>query len=158
MTTISSRAGVTAITSRWRTVDVDKRRVLHHRHLTGQLSQQPHRTAQHVVEVDTGLQEALDRPPLGRRQRLDVVDAVDELAVALLGGHPPGAGVRLGDVALGLQHRHVVADGGAGHAQVVPVDEGLRTDRFLGGDEVGNDGAQHLEATVVSTSHRLPPP
>ena len=135
-----------------------QRRVLHHGHLTGQLSQQPHRAAQHVVEVDTGLEEALDRAPLGRRQRLDVVEPVDELAVALLGGHSPGAGVRLGDVALGLQHRHVVADGRGRHTQVVTLHQGLRTDRLLGGDEVGDDGAQHLEATVVGTSHWLSPP
>ena len=40
--------------------------VLHNGDLAGELGQQPYRTAQHVVEVDTGLQEALDRPPLGR--------------------------------------------------------------------------------------------
>ena len=132
-----------------------QRRVLHHRHLAGQLSEQPHRTPQHVVEVDTGLQEALDRAPFSRRERLDVVDAVDELAVALFRGHPPGAGMRLGDVALGLQHRHVVADGRAGDAQVVTLDQGFRTDRLLRGHKVGHDCAQYLETTVVGTAHRL---
>ncbi len=130
-----------------------QRRVLHDGDLTGQLRQQPHRAAQHVVEVDAGLEERQDRASLRRRQRLDVVEPVDELAVALLGRHPARAGVRLGDVALGLQNRHVVAHGRAGHAEVVPLDEGLRADRLLGRHEVGDDGAQHLEATVVGTTH-----
>ena len=134
-----------------------QRRILHDRHLPGQLRQQPHRAAQHVVEVDAGLQEGQDRAPLGVRQRFDVVEPVDELAVALLGGHPARAGVRLGDVALGLQHRHVVAHGRAGDAEIVALDEGLGADRLLGGNEVGDDGAQHLEATVVGTTHCSPP-
>ena len=129
-----------------------QRRVLHDRDLPGQLGQQPHRAAQHVVEVDAGLEEGQDRASLRGRQRLDVVEPVDELAVALLGGHPARAGVRLGDVALGLQDGHVVAHGGAGDAEVVPLDERLRTDRLLGGHEVGDDGAQHLEATVVGAT------
>ena len=48
---------------------------------------------------------------------------VDEQPVALVGGHPAGAGVRLGDVALLLQHGHVVAHGRAGDAEVVPLDD-----------------------------------
>ena len=89
--------------------------------------------AQHVVEVDPGLEERQDRAPLGRRQRLDVVEPVDELPVALVGGDAARAGVRLRDVALVLQHGHVVADGRAGHPEVVPVDQRLGADRLLGG-------------------------
>ena len=70
------------------------------------------------------------------------------MAVALLRGHPPRAGVGLDDEALGLEHRHVVADGRAGHSQRVPVDEGLGADRFLGGDVVRDDGAQDIGPTV----------
>jgi branched-subunit amino acid aminotransferase/4-amino-4-deoxychorismate lyase len=36
---------------------------------------------------------------------------------------------------------------------VVAVDERLGTDRLLGVDEVGDDGAQHLETTIVGASH-----
>ena len=61
ITTSSSRAGVSATTSRWRTDRRRQRRVLHDRDLTGQLRQQPHRAAQHVVEVDAGLEELQDR-------------------------------------------------------------------------------------------------
>jgi hypothetical protein len=35
-------------------------------------------------------------------------------------------------------------------------DERLGPDRFLGGDEVGDDGAQHLEATIVGATHCSP--
>ncbi len=57
---------------------------------------------------------------LGAGHRLDAGELVDEEPVALVGGDPPGAGVRLGDVPLVLQGRHVVADGGRGDPQPVP--------------------------------------
>src|SRR4029079_15917998 len=57
-----------------------------------------------------------------------------------------------GDVPLGLQHRHVIAHGRAGNAEIVPLDECLRTDRLLGGHEVGDDGTQHLKTTVVGAT------
>jgi hypothetical protein len=117
-----------------------QRRILHDRDLAGELGQQPHGAAQHVVEVNPGLEEGQDRAAFCSRKRLDVVQPVDELAIALFGGHPARAGVWLGDVPLGLQDRHVVADGCAGNAEVVPLDERLRTDRLLGGHEVGDDG------------------
>ena len=44
-------------------------------------------------------------------QRLDLAEPVDEQPVALVGGDPAGAGVRLGDEPLLLQRGHVVADG-----------------------------------------------
>ncbi|SHU40718.1 Uncharacterised protein [Mycobacteroides abscessus subsp. abscessus] len=128
-------------------------RILHDGDLTGHLRQQPHRPAQHVIEVDATLQEVQDGLALGARERLDVLEPVDEFAVALFRGNAPRAGVRLGDVTLGLQHGHIVADGGAGNAQAVPVDQGLGADGLLGGDVVGDDGAQHLETPVIRTCH-----
>ena len=61
----------------------------------------------------------------------------------------PGAGVRLGDVALVLQDGHVVADGGRGHAEPVPLGERLGADRLLGADVVLDDGAQHFESAFA---------
>ena len=116
-------------------------RVLDHRDLTGQLGQQLHRTPQDVVEVDTGIEEAQDRAALDLGDRFDLTDAVDEQPVALVGGHPTRTRVRLRDVALGLEDRHVVADGGTRHPEVVTVDQRLGSDRLLGGDVVGHDGA-----------------
>src|SRR5580693_10304686 len=65
--------------------------------------------------------------------------------------------MRLGDVTLGLQHGHIVADRGGRDTEVVALDQRLRPDRLLGGDEVGDDRTQHLKATVVGTSHPDPP-
>ena len=52
-----------------------QRRVLHHRDLVGQLGEQPHRAVDDVVEVDGAVEQAGDRLPLGRRQRLDRASA-----------------------------------------------------------------------------------
>ena len=50
---------------------VTHRRVLHDGHLLGDLGQQPHRTQQHVVEIDGPRQKGLDGPLLSRGQRLE---------------------------------------------------------------------------------------
>ena len=124
MSTSSSRVGPAA-PARRAARSSGQRRVLHDRDLTGELGEQPDGPRHDVVEVDRAVQERLDGPALGRRQRLDRGQPVDEQPVALVGGHPPGAGVRLGDVALVLQHRHVVADRRRRDAQVVPLDQRL---------------------------------
>ena len=124
-------------------------RVLHDGDLPGELGEQPYRAVHHIVEVDRADQEPLDRPALGRRERLDPGQPVDEQPVALVGRHPAGAGVRLAQVALLLEDGHVVADGGRRDPQVVPLDEGLAADRLLGGDVVLDDRAQHLELAIV---------
>jgi hypothetical protein len=87
-------------------------RVLHDGDLVGELRQHAHAPLHDVVDVDGAGQERLDGPALGRRERLDRGQPVDEHPVALVGGHPAGARVRLRDVALVLEHGHVVADGG----------------------------------------------
>ena len=57
--------------------------------------------------------------------------------------------VRLGDISLLLENCHVVADRGRRDIQVMPVDQRLGPDRFLRGDVVLDDGAQHLEFAVI---------
>ena len=104
--------------------------------------------------------KASDGPPLGRRQRLDLGEPVDEEPVAGVGGHPAGAGVRLGDQPLLLERGHVVADRRRRDAEVVPVDQRLAADRLVGGDEVLDDRPQHLELAVLDghgdhPSHRF---
>ena len=89
---------------------------------------------------------------MARRSAIDsgfTAESVDEQAVALVGGHAAGAGVRLGDVPLLLEHRHVVADGGRGHAEVVPFGEGLAAHGVVGGDIVLDDGPEDLKAAFV---------
>lgn len=116
-----------------------QRRVLDNRDLTGQLREQSHTAAQNVVEIDTRLQNFEDRSTLGPGHGLDVGDAIDEFAVSLVGGDAAGTGVRLGDVALGLEECHVVAHSGARHSEVVTLDQCLGSHRVLGGDVIGHD-------------------
>ena len=91
----------------------------------------------------------------GRGQRFDAGQLVDEEPVALVGGDTARAGVRLGDVALVLQDRHVVADGGGRHTELVPLGQRLGPDRLLGADVVLDDGTQHFESAFAQ--HRAPP-
>ena len=98
-------------------------------------------------------QERLDRLALGRRQRLDGGEPVDEQPVALVGGDPPGAGVRLGDVALVLERGHVVADRGRRDAQVVPLDQRLGAHRLVRRHVVLDDRAEHVELAVLQHAH-----
>src|SRR5262249_39669404 len=104
---------------------------------------------QHVVEVDSTVEERLDGPALGGGQRLDGGQPIDEDAVAGVGGDAPGAGVRLGDQPLLLERGHVVADGRRLDAEMVPISEGLAADRLAGGNEILDDGPQHLELAFV---------
>ncbi len=55
------------------------------------------------------------------------------------------------DVSLCFEHSHVVTDRGAGHTEVVPVDESLGADRLLGGHVIRHDGAQDLESPLLGT-------
>ena len=156
MTTSSTRDGVRATSSTWRTLDRISDGILHDRDLAGQLREQPHRAPDDVVEVDGAVEEALDRPPLSAGERLDRRELVDEQAVALVGGDPARAGVRLSDVALVLERRHVIADRRRRDTQVVAVDERLGPHGLLGGDVVLDDGAQHFELAVLE--QRCTPP
>ena len=100
-------------------------RVLDDGDVTRQLGEQPDGSRHHVVEVERAVEELLDRAALGTAQRLDGREPVDEQPVALVGRHPAGTGVGLGDVALFLQRRHVVAHGRGRDPEVVPLDQGL---------------------------------
>ena len=113
-----------------------QRRVLDHRHLPGQLGEQPNRPRHDLVEAVGPGQERLDRPALGPGHRLDRRQPVDEQPVSLFRGDPPGAGMRLGDEPLVLEDRHVIADRRGRHVKAVPVNERLRPHRFSGGHVV----------------------
>ncbi len=141
-------------------LDVTDRRagqagVLHDCDLARELGEDPHAALHDVVDVDRLRQEPLDRATLGRRECLDGGQPVDEHPVALVGGDPPGRRVGLGEIALVLQHRHVVADGGRGHPEVVALDQRAGAHGLLRGDVVLDDGPQDVEATIVG--HRASP-
>ena len=147
MTTIRSRAGVSATTSRCRTVEVDS--VGYCTIATRRVSWASSRTARAGRRRDPRRSPGTAGSRRPKWTTADVVDPIDELAVALLGGHPARAGVRLGDVALGPAppcRRHRCA----GDAEVVAFHQRLGSRSApLGRDEVGDDGAEHLKATVV---------
>src|SRR5699024_4809858 len=121
----------------------------------GELREQAHRPPEHVVQIHRALEEHPDRPPLGPRERSDLLDRVDEVPVPLLRGDPAGARVRLDDEALRLEHRHVVADGRTRHPQGVPVDQRLRAHRLVGGDVVGDDRTQDIRPPIRCARHDL---
>jgi hypothetical protein len=56
--------------------------------------------------------------------------------------------VRLGDQALFLEGIHVVAERRLLNAELVQIIQSLATDRLVVGDEVLDDGAQHLELAL----------
>ena len=135
---------------------VPQARVLDDGELAGELGQGPHGAGHDLLQVDRSGQERSDGGALGCREGLDARDFVDEEPVALLGGHAPGRGVRLVDVALVLQGRHVVADGRRGHAQAVALHEGLGPHGLARAHVVGDDGGQDLETSVVGHGSSSP--
>jgi hypothetical protein len=72
-----------------------------------------------------------------------------EKPVALVGRNPPGARVRLDDIALLFEHGHVVANSRGRDVQVVAVDERPGTNRLVGGHVVLDDGAQDRQLPVI---------
>ncbi len=124
-------------------------RILHDRHLAGELRQQPYCAMDHIIEIDRADQEPFDRAALGGRKGLDSRKPIYEQPIALVRRDPPGAGMRLAKVALFLQYGHVVADGGRGNLQVVPFHQRLAAYGLLGRDVVLDDHAQHLELAIV---------
>ena len=53
-------------------------------------------------------------------------EVVDEEAISAVGGHAAGRRVGLAQIAVALEHRHLVADGGARHAEAAFPCDGLR--------------------------------
>ena len=132
-----------------------RRGVLDDRHLVGQLGQQADGAGDQVVDVQGTGHEGVDRSPFGRGERFYRGELVDEEPVALVGGDAPGAGVGLGDVALLLEHGHVVAHSCRGDPELVSLHEGLGTDGFPAGHVIRDDGAQHLHLPLVEHGHLL---
>jgi hypothetical protein len=99
---------------------------------------------EHLLEAAVGgLEEVADL--LGDR----LVDAgsrrgqsVDEEPVALVGRDPPRRGVGLHEVALLLEHRHLVAHRGRRHADAGRVGDVGRPDRLRGRDVLLHHGAE----------------
>ena len=86
---------------------------------------------------------------LGARERLRVAEVVDEEAVALVGRDPPGARVRVGQVALALERRHVGADRRRRDLDDRVAGDLRGPDRLSGLDVAGHDGLQDRGLAIV---------
>ena len=73
-------------------------------------------------------------------ERHGVDDRFDVEAVAGIRRHAPGARVRVGQETGGLELGEDVADGRAGHAEAIALDERLAADRLGGRDVFLDDG------------------
>ena len=81
--------------------------------VVGEVGEQTAGVVQHLLDLTVRPGEELaDLLELHRRQSARGRELVDEEAVALVGGDAPRAGVRLGEVALAFEQRHLVAHGG----------------------------------------------
>ena len=80
-------------------------------------------------------------------------DLVDVHPVGLVGRHPAGRGVGLAQVALLLEHRHLVADGRRGHADGGVRGDVGRPDRLSGLDVLPDDGPEDLDFRSSSMTH-----
>ncbi len=133
-----------------------------HGGMLGDLSEQVGRLVQQLFEAPVGrVEEGADAlrgdgvEPSGCR------DVVDEEPVALVGRHSPGRGVRLRQVPLLLEHRHLVANRGradmnAGRVGDVRRPHGLRRADVLLHDGSENGGLAFVEHLAVQVSECYP--
>ena len=90
---------------------------------------------EHVLQGVVGRGEEAGHLLAGGRLELFLAgEVVDEVAVALVGRHPPGGRVGVGDVPLPLQDGHLVADGGARNAERRAAGDRGGPDRLAGLD------------------------
>ena len=129
-----------------RDVRARERRVLHDRDLPRQAREGPDGAYEQIVEVTGVLEERADRGALRGGQRTHLRQVVHEDAVPLVRGHATGRRVGCGDELLVLQQRHVVADRGGGHAELMPIDDRLAADGLARVHVVLDDRPQHLQS------------
>ena len=118
--------------------------------VVGQVGEEVRRAVQHLLEAPVGGAEEL--PDLAARRGVETAgrgQVVDEEAVPLVGRDPPGRRVRLDEVALLLEHGHLVADRGRRHPDPGRVGDVGRTHRERRGDVLLDDGAQDRGLAVV---------
>ena len=109
----------------------------------GDRGQQVGGLVEQLLEPSVGALEEL--PDALRRvviEQAGAGDVVDEEAVALVGRHPSGRRVRLGEVALLLQHGHLVAHGRGADLDPGRGGDVRRADGLGRGDVLLHDGPQ----------------
>ena len=108
------------------------------------LSEQVGGLVQQLLEATVGRDRRTCRhaawPQMSSRP--GVVDVVDEEPVSLVGRHSTGRRVRLRQVPLLLEHRHLVADGGGADPHPGQIGDMRRPDRLRRGDVLLHDGSE----------------
>ena len=116
----------------------------------GQARQQAAGVEQHLLELAVGMgEEGLDLLALHRREGADVGQLVDEEPVPLVRGDATGAGMRLGEVAVSFEHRHLVAHRRRRHVEAVLARHTVRADRLGGLDVLLHHGLQDRRLPVI---------
>src|SRR5205085_2049514 len=79
--------------------------------IVGELGEERRGVVEHLLQLAVGVgEEPPDLMLAGRVEWTGPAQSVDEVAIALVGGNAPGAGVWLGEIALVLQSDHLVAN------------------------------------------------
>ena len=117
---------------------------------TGDRGERRRREAKPVLAGELDLAELVaDHQLLDRRQRNGLDDRLDVEAIAGVGRDAAGGGVRVGQQAVRLELGEDAADGRAGHAEAIALDERLAADRRRGRDVFLDDGPKdRLRAKV----------
>ena len=114
-----------------------------HRSMLGDLSEQVGRLMKQFFETAVGMIE--ERTDALRSRRVEATggrDVVDEKPISLVGRHAAGGGVRLREVALLLEHRHLVANRGRTDPHTRQVGDMGRAHRLRRRDVLLHDGSE----------------
>ena len=116
------------------------------------------RLVEEVLErVVRGREEVGDGAALGRWQTRRTLEVIDEEAVAAVGRDAAGRGVRLHEVALALEDRHVVAHGRARDPEVARRGDRLGPDRLGASSTYSSTTARSTRARRSSRGGRAWP-
>ena len=89
-----------------------------------------------------GVEERADPLRRGRIEPPGRRDVVDEESISLVGRHTTGGGVRLREVALLLEHRHLVANRGGADSNAGQIGDVRRPHGLRRGDVLLHDGPE----------------
>jgi hypothetical protein len=115
-----------------------------------QVGEQPAGVVEHALQLAVGRPEEVpDLLAAGGVEGAGGAELVDEEAVALVGGDAACAGVGLGEVALALEHGHLVADGRRRNGQAALAHDVLRPHGLGRLDVLRHHGAENGRLAIV---------
>ena len=114
------------------------------------------RVVQHLLELAMGPgKELAHLLSLGGGQGARPGELIDEEAVALVGGDPTGARVRLGEIAVALEGGHLVTERRRRDTQVGGAGDVRRPDGLGGLDVLAHHGPENGGLAIVEHSEHL---